>query len=137
MDIRPIRDGEDEAVIALWTAYGLTRPWNDPVADLNLAKGGATSAVLVAADDAGIGGTIMVGFDGHRGWVYYLAVDPGRRRTGLGRSLMAAAQDWLMVRGSPKLQLMVRSDNEAAMGFYQRLGLERQEVIVLGRRLDG
>ncbi|WP_395942385.1 GNAT family N-acetyltransferase, partial [Brevundimonas aurantiaca] len=82
-------------------------------------------------------GTIMVGFDGHRGWVYYLAVDPGRRRRGLGRSLMAAAEDWLMVRGAPKLQLMVRSDNEAAMGFYQRLGLERQEVIVLGRRLDG
>ncbi len=136
-DIRPIREGEDEAVIALWTACGLTRPWNDPVADLNLAKSGATSAVLVAADDAGIGGTIMVGFDGHRGWVYYLAVDPGRRRTGLGRSLMAAAQDWLMVRGAPKLQLMVRSDNEAAVGFYQRLGLERQEVIVLGRRLDG
>jgi ribosomal protein S18 acetylase RimI-like enzyme len=79
----------------------------------------------------------MVGFDGHRGWVYYLAVDPGRRRRGLGRSLMAAAEDWLMVRGAPKLQLMVRSDNEAAMGFYQRLGLERQEVIVLGRRLDG
>jgi ribosomal protein S18 acetylase RimI-like enzyme len=79
----------------------------------------------------------MVGFDGHRGWVYYLAVDPGRRRRGLGRSLMAAAEDWLMVRGAPKLQLMVRSDNEAAVGFYQRLGLERQEVIVLGRRLDG
>jgi ribosomal protein S18 acetylase RimI-like enzyme len=79
----------------------------------------------------------MVGFDGHRGWVYYLAVDPGRRRRGLGRSLMAAAKDWLMVRGAPKLQLMVRSDNEAAVGFYQRLGLERQEVIVLGRRLDG
>ena len=136
-DIRSIREGEDEAVIALWTACGLTRPWNDPVADLNLAKGGATSAVLVAADDAGIGGTIMVGFDGHRGWVYYLAVDPGRRRRGLGRSLTAAAEDWLMVRGAPKLQLMVRSDNEAAVGFYQRLGLERQEVIVLGRRLDG
>ena len=79
----------------------------------------------------------MVGFDGHRGWVYYLAVDPGRRRRGLGRSLMAAAEDWLMVRGAPKLQLMVRSDNEAAVGFYQRLGLERQEVIVLGRRLAG
>lgn len=100
-DIRSIREGEDEAVIALWTACGLTRPWNDPVADLTLAKGGATSAVLVAADDAGIGGTIMVGFDGHRGWVYYLAIDPGRRRCGLGRSLMAAAEDWLMVRAPP------------------------------------
>jgi ribosomal protein S18 acetylase RimI-like enzyme len=136
-DIRPIRGGEDEAVIALWTACGLTRPWNDPVADLNLAKDGATSTVLVAADDAGISGTIMVGFDGHRGWVYYLAVDPERRGSGLGRSLMGAAQDWLTNKGAPKLQLMVRADNEAALGFYQRLGLERQDVVVLGRRLDG
>ncbi|MFN7129112.1 MAG: GNAT family acetyltransferase [Brevundimonas sp.] len=136
-DIRPIRGGEDEAVIALWTASGLTRPWNDPVADLNLAKDGATSTLLVAADEAGISGTVMVGFDGHRGWVYYLAVVPGRRRSGLGRDLMTAAQDWLKKRGAPKLQLMVRADNEAAVGFYQRLGLERQDVIVLGRRLDG
>jgi ribosomal protein S18 acetylase RimI-like enzyme len=136
-DIRPIRGGEDEAVIALWTACGLTRPWNDPVADLNLAKDGATSTVLVATDEAGISGSIMVGFDGHRGWVYYLAVDPDRRRSGLGRSLMAAAQDWLKDKGAPKLQLMVRADNEAALGFYQRLGLERQDVVVLGRRLDG
>ena len=136
-DIRPIRGGEDEAVIALWTACGLTRPWNDPVADLNLAKDGATSTVLVAADEAEISGTIMVGFDGHRGWVYYLAVDPDRRRSGLGRSLMAAAQDWLTDKGAPKLQLMVRADNKAALGFYQRLGFERQDVVVLGRRVDG
>ena len=136
-DIRPIRGGEDEAVIALWTASGLTRQWNDPVADLNLAKDGATSTLLVAADEAGISGTVMVGFDGHRGWVYYLAVVPDRRRSGLGRDLMMAAQDWLKKRGAPKLQLMVRSDNEAALGFYHRLGLERQDVIVLGRRLDG
>jgi ribosomal protein S18 acetylase RimI-like enzyme len=135
-DIRHIRGGEDEAVIALWTACGLTRPWNDPVTDLNLAKDGATSTVLVAADETGISGTVMVGFDGHRGWVYYLAVDPERRGSGLGRSLMAAAQDWLTNKGAPKLQLMVRADNEAALGFYQRLGLERQDVIVLGRRLD-
>ncbi|GLK48502.1 GNAT family acetyltransferase [Brevundimonas intermedia] len=136
-DIRPIRGGEDEAVIALWTASDLTRPWNDPVADLNLAKDGATSTLLVAADEVGISGTVMVGFDGHRGWIYYLAVDPDRRRSGLGRDLMTAAQDWLKKRGAPKLQLMVRSDNEAALGFYHRLGLERQDVIVLGRRLDG
>jgi ribosomal protein S18 acetylase RimI-like enzyme len=136
-DIRPIREGEDESVIALWTVCGLTRPWNDPAADLKLAKDGATSTVLVAADETGISGTIMVGCDGHRGWIYYLAVDPGRRRNGLGRSLMAAAQDWLTVKGAPKLQLMVRADNEAALVFYQRLGLERQDVIVLGLRLDG
>ncbi|NBB66123.1 GNAT family acetyltransferase [Pseudomonas sp. ODNR1LW] len=136
-NIRPVRDGEDEAVVGLWSVCGLTRPWNDPVADLKQAKEGPASTVLVAADDDAISGAVMVGFDGHRGWVYYLAVDPGRRGNGLGRRLMAAAQDWLTKRGAPKLQLMLRSDNEAALGFYQRLGLERQDVVVLGRRLDG
>lgn len=135
--IRPIRDGEDEAVVALWTACGLTRPWNDPRQDLRLARDGATSTVLVAAEDEQVVGSIMVGFDGHRGWVYYLAVDPDRRGRSLGRELMAAAEAWLSDRGAPKIQLMVRADNTAALGFYERLGLERQTVVVLGRRLDG
>ncbi len=135
--IRPIHDGEDEAVVALWTACGLTRPWNDPMQDLRSARDGATSTVLVATEDERILGSIMVGFDGHRGWVYYLAVDPDRRGLGLGRDLMAAAEAWLSARGAPKIQLMVRADNTPALGFYERLGLERQEVVVLGRRLDG
>lgn len=78
----------------------------------------------------------MVGFDGHRGWVYYLAVDPGVRRRGLGRDMMEAAERWLRDRGAPKMQLMVRETNAAALGFYERLGLERQAVITLGKRLD-
>ncbi len=77
----------------------------------------------------------MVGFDGHRGWVYYLAVSPDQRRTGLGRVLMAAAEDWLRARGAPKLQLMVREDNAVALDFYESLGLERQKVVTLGRFL--
>ncbi|WBY07766.1 GNAT family N-acetyltransferase [Sphingomonas sp. 7/4-4] len=83
----------------------------------------------------GVAGSVMVGFDGHRGWVYYLAVSPDQRRTGLGRALMAAAEDWLRDRGAPKLQLMVREDNAAALDFYEALGLERQKVAVLGRFL--
>jgi ribosomal protein S18 acetylase RimI-like enzyme len=67
----------------------------------------------------------MVGSDGHRGWVYYLAVAPARRRAGLGRTMMDAAEAWLRARGAPKIQLMVREDNEAALGFYEALGLER------------
>ncbi len=121
-------------VVALWRACGLTRPWNDPDADFALALAGATSAVLVARGE-GIDGSVMIGFDGHRGWVYYLAVSPERRGAGLGRALMAAAEDWLRARGAPKLQLMVREDNHAAIGFYERLGLERQPVVTLGRFL--
>jgi ribosomal protein S18 acetylase RimI-like enzyme len=81
--------------------------------------------------------TVMTGFDGHRGWIYYLAVEPSRRKEGHGRAMMEAAEAWLRARGSPKLQLMVRSDNDAALGFYARLGLERQGVVTLGKRLDG
>ncbi|GAA0191392.1 ribosomal protein S18 acetylase RimI-like enzyme [Brevundimonas nasdae] len=135
--IRPISDGDEAAVIALWSACDLTRPWNDPAQDLRLARDTATSAILVATDDDRIIGTVMTGFEGHRGWVYYLAVDPAYRGAGLGRLLMTAAEAWLKAQGAPKLQLMVRADNAAALGFYERLGLERQDVVVLGRRLDG
>jgi len=137
IDIRPIADGEEAAVIGIWSVCGLTRPWNDPAQDLKLARDTAASTVLVAADGGRIVGSVMVGFEGHRGWVYYLAVDPQHRGTGLGRRLMAAAENWLTAQGAPKLQLMVRAENTAALAFYERLGLERQEVVVMGRRLDG
>lgn len=127
--------GDAEAVIALWRACALTRPWNDPASDFALAIDGTTSTVLVARDGAAIAGSVMAGFDGHRGWVYYLAVAPERRREGLGRALMAAAEAWLRERGAPKIQLMVREDNEAALGFYESLGMERQKVVTLGRFL--
>jgi ribosomal protein S18 acetylase RimI-like enzyme len=132
--IGPATVGDSAAVVALWHACGLTRPWNDPEADFALAQGGGASTILVARGE-GIAGSVMVGFDGHRGWVYYLAVAPDQRRTGLGRALMTAAEDWLRARGAPKLQLMVREDNAAALDFYESLGLERQKVVTLGRFL--
>jgi ribosomal protein S18 acetylase RimI-like enzyme len=122
-------------VIALWEACGLTRPWNDPAADFARAVSGPASAVLVRREDGALVASVMVGDDGHRGWVYYLAVAPERRRAGLGRAMMAAAEAWLRARGAPKLQLMVREDNEAALGFYEALELERQKVVTLGRFL--
>lgn len=124
------------AVIALWQACGLTRPWNDPARDFQSAVEGATSAVLLLREGGAIAASVMVGFDGHRGWVYYLAVAPDRRRQGLGGRMMAAAEAWLRDRGAPKIQLMVREDNGAALGFYRALGLERQGVVTLGRFLD-
>ena len=123
------------AVIGLWHACDLTRPWNDPQADFTLAVAGATSAVLVTGQGDALSGSVVVGFDGHRGWVYYLAVAPDHRRHGLGRILMAAAEAWLRARGAPKIQLMVRDDNHAALGFYEALGLERQKVVTLGKFL--
>lgn len=123
------------AVIALWQACGLTRPWNDPEADFAQAVAGPTSAVLVVEQERVLAGSVMVGFDGHRGWVYYVAVAPDHRRNGLGRTLMDSAEAWLRARGAPKIQLMVRDDNHAALGFYEALGLERQKVVTLGKFL--
>lgn len=136
MDIRSAEISDSESVIALWQRCGLTRPWNEPAADFAAALANPTSDVLLIADaDAPIA-SVMVGYDGHRGWVYYLAVDLAHRRAGLGRRMMAAAEAWLRERGAPKIQLMVREDNAAAIGFYEAIGLERQPVVTLGRRLD-
>lgn len=135
--IRAAEASDAQAVTALWAACGLTRPWNDPRADFDLALKTPTSTVLIAGEGSVLYGSVMVGFDGHRGWVYYLAVDPEARRSGLGRALMQAAEDWLRGLGAPKIQLMVRDDNAEALSFYAALKLERQPVVVLGRRLDG
>ncbi|RYY29283.1 MAG: GNAT family acetyltransferase [Sphingomonadales bacterium] len=126
-----------KAVVALWRDCGLTRPWNDPEADFMAALATGTSTLLVARYGGGITGSVMTGFDGHRGWVYYLAVSPTARRGGLGTALMTAAEDWLRGQGAPKIQLMVRGTNADALGFYEALGLERQDVVTLGRFLNG
>lgn len=125
-----------EAVISLWHACELTRPWNDPERDFRLAVESPGSTVLLIRDGDEIAASVMVGFDGHRGWVYYLAVAPERRRQGLGRRMMEAAEAWLRERGAPKIQLMVREDNDAVIAFYEALGLERQKVVTLGRFLN-
>jgi len=136
LEIFEARAGDREAVIALWREAELTRPWNDPVADFDLALANSTSTVLIARDGSDAAGTIMVGFDGHRGWVYYLAMAEARRRRGIARLLMQRAEGWLAALGCPKTQLMVRGENAAALGFYAALGYEVQDVFTLGRRLD-
>lgn len=135
--IRQAEPADEAEVIALWQAAGLTRPWNDPGTDFRLALANPTSCVLVAGREGGVTGAVMVGFDGHRGWVYYLGVVPGAQRLGLGRALMAAAEDWLRARACPKIMFMVRTDNLATKAFYAALGYEPQAVETLGRRLDG
>ncbi|WP_101848278.1 GNAT family acetyltransferase [Zhihengliuella sp. ISTPL4] len=135
--IGQLRRSEIAAAVALWDACGLTRPWNDPIQDAERALAGPTSTILVARSEAGaVVATVMVGVDGHRGWVYYLAVSPDFQRQGWGRKLMNAAEAWLREQGAPKVQLMVRSSNAAVVGFYAALGYSDQETVVLGRFLD-
>ncbi len=129
-------DERRDQAVELWRVSGLTRPWNDPDADLARALAGPASTVLAALDGNTLVGTAMVGHDGHRGWVYYLASHPEHRGQGIGRALMAACEAWLVERGLPKIQFMVRSDNTPVLDFYAHLGYEPQDVAVLGRRLD-
>ncbi len=136
MNVRTLPASRFDDAVALWHEAGLTRPWNDPRADLRRALAGTGSTVLAALDDDGLAGTVMVGNDGHRGWVYYLAVSAARRRTGVGRALMAAAEQWLRDRDVPKLNLMVRTGNPQAVAFYEALGYTDGDVVVLGRFLD-
>ena len=134
--ISPASPHDLEELVSLWEICKLTRPWNDPRRDFHLAVDGETSAVLVLRDTAEISGSIMVGFDGHRGWVYYLAVHPDSQLRGAGRALMTAAEDWLRAKSAPKIQLMVRYDNIAAQEFYAAIGYELQPVQTVGKRLD-
>jgi len=136
--IEPLPEALYDDAVRLWHDSGLTRPWNDPGADLRRAVSGSTSAVLAAVgDDGGLLATAMVGHDGHRGWVYYLAVDAAARGRGLGRRMMEACEAWVRDRGIPKIQLMVRTTNTAVVDFYGHLGYVDSEVVVLGRWLAG
>jgi ribosomal protein S18 acetylase RimI-like enzyme len=135
--ILPASDADIDAVIALWSACGLVRPWNDPRADIALARGGAHATMLVGRDGATIVATVMVGHDGHRRWVYYLAVDPQAQRQGHGGAMMRAAEQRLAARGVAKLMLMIRPDNAAVRAFYERLGYFDQPRTVMAKWLDG
>jgi ribosomal protein S18 acetylase RimI-like enzyme len=136
MKIQTLPVAHYDDAVALWHDVGLTRPWNAPEADLRTALSGDSSTVLALLDGDALLGTAMVGHDGHRGWVYYLAVSPAAQGRGLGRRLMRACEDWVSAQGIPKLNLMVRTDNAAVRAFYDRLGYTESEVVVLGRRLD-
>jgi GNAT superfamily N-acetyltransferase len=136
MDIRIATSADRDGVTALWEEARLTRPWNDPIEDFDRALAGSSSTILVGLDDAGaLVATAMVGDDGHRGWIYYVAVPAERRRLGLGAEIMHAAEDWLRRRGCPKVELMIRDDNAEVAGFYEALGYVPDAVRVLGRRL--
>lgn len=136
MTIGPLSEDLIGDAVALWEAAGLTRPWNDPVADCRRALLGPDSSVLMAVDGEGLAATAMLGHDGHRGWVYYLAVAPRCRGRGLGAQMMAACESWVRERGIAKVQLMVRTENSPVRAFYAHLGYEPSDVVVLARRLD-
>ena len=135
--IAEIADAEIANVIALWQRCGSTRPWNDPAGDIARARRGEHSTVLLGKLNDVLVASVMVGHDGHRGWVYYVTVDPDRRQEGFGGAIMNAAEEWLRDRGILKLQLMVRKDNAKVHAFYQSIGYYNQETVTFAKWLDG
>jgi ribosomal protein S18 acetylase RimI-like enzyme len=135
MEIAPARPAQRQEVVDLWRAAGLTVPHNDPCADFDQARDKANSDVLVGMADGRLVGAVMVGHDGHRGWLYYLAVAQDARGQGHGRALVGAAEAWLTGHGIRKVQLMVRAGNQAVHGFYARLGYAEAPVTTLARWL--
>jgi ribosomal protein S18 acetylase RimI-like enzyme len=137
LTIEAIEDGDVTEVIALWQRCGSLRAWNDPARDIALARKETNATVLLGRNDGALVASVLVGHDGHRGWVYYVTVDPDHRLKGYGRVIMIAAEDWLRARGIEKLQLMVRGDNAKVHAFYQSLGYYDQERVVFAKWLDG
>jgi ribosomal protein S18 acetylase RimI-like enzyme len=135
LKFRNAKPVDRDAVIALWGACGLTRDWNDPVKDFDFALAGATSTVLVHEIGGQIVASIMVGHDGHRGAIYYLAVAPEHQKMGLGRAAVLAAENYLKKLGVWKINLMIRNENENAIGFYKAIGFETNAVMSMGKRI--
>jgi len=135
MQIRPFAIADESAVIGLWRRCDLVRPWNDPQRDIQRKLSTQPELFFVGEADGKLIASIMAGFDGHRGWVNYLAVDPGHRKSGYGRLLMRHVEACLEARGCPKINLQVRASNQAVLEFYRRIGCTADEVVSLGKRL--
>jgi ribosomal protein S18 acetylase RimI-like enzyme len=137
LTISPIEDNDRTEVIRLWRRAGLVREWNDPSGDIALARKERNSTILLGRHEGALIASVLVGHDGHRGWVYYVSVDPDHRSKGYGRDIMTAAENWLRARGIAKLQLMIRGDNAKVHAFYESLGYYDQKRVTFAKWLDG
>jgi ribosomal protein S18 acetylase RimI-like enzyme len=140
-EIRVFRAADEPSVIALWEACGLVVPWNAPSLDIARKVDFQPDLFFVAEEETEgeerIVGSVMAGYEGHRGWVNYLAVDPALQRGGLGRELMRYAEEKLIALGCPKINLQVRGTNSDVLAFYESLGYRLDDTVSLGKRLDG
>jgi ribosomal protein S18 acetylase RimI-like enzyme len=135
MRIRSFTEADTARVVELWNECGLVRPWNDPHKDIARKAAVQPDLFLVGEDDGRVTATAMLGFDGHRGWVSYLAVDPSARGLGYAAALMAEGERLLIELGCPKIMLMVRAENAAVVALYEHLDYATESTIVMGKRL--
>ena len=136
LTIRPYHESDENAVVSLWRECGLVVPWNDPRKDIHRKLTVQRDMFLVGLVDDKIVAAVMAGFEGHRGWINYLAVDPACQKQGLGRRMMDEAEARLRNLGCPKINLQVRTSNTAVIDFYKALGYTIDDVISMGKRLD-
>ena len=136
LEIRQFNPCDEEAVAQLWTDCGLVVPWNDPHGDIQRKLKVQADMFLVACLDGDVIASVMAGYEGHRGWINYLAVHPKHQRTGIGKRMMDEAESRLRAAGCPKINLQVRSKNAAVIEFYKRIGFKPDDVVSLGKRLE-
>jgi ribosomal protein S18 acetylase RimI-like enzyme len=136
MKTRPATGADETDVIALWRSCGLIVNHNDPAADFRFARDKRNSDVLLGVDaDGHIIASVMVGHDGHRGWLYYVAVSPAQRGKGFGSQILRAGEEWLRARDVPKAQLLIRETNSAVCAFYAKIGFETVPLTVMQKWL--
>lgn len=135
MIFRDFSSADTAGVVALWQECGLTRPWNDPVKDIRRKQTDKNGAFWVVCWGDEVIASVMIGYDGHRGTINYLAIAPAFQRSGLGAELMRRAEAFLIEIGCPKVSFCVRKDNLSVLAFYDRLGYAADDVHFLGKRL--
>ena len=133
--IRPYSETDLNSIISLWEICELSRPWNDPIKDIERKLTVQRDLFLILEKDGEILGSVMGGYDGHRGSVNYLGIHPDHKNEGLGKLLMNRIEEELIKMGCPKINLMVRNSNLDVHEFYRVIGYEEQEVVVFGKRL--
>jgi ribosomal protein S18 acetylase RimI-like enzyme len=136
IEIRPYGDADEEQVVRLWRLCGLTRPWNDANRDIARKLSVQPELFLVAVRQDRVVACVMAGYDGHRGWMNYLAVHPDVQESGIGRAIVERAESLLRALGCPEVNLQIRRENLGARGFYTNLGYSEDEVISMGKRLE-
>jgi ribosomal protein S18 acetylase RimI-like enzyme len=136
LTFRPYKPSDREAVIRLWDKCGLLRPSNDPLKDIARKSKVRGDLFLVGVSDGEVVSSVMVGYDGHRGWINYLAVSPRHQKQGYGRATMEEAERLLRAEGCPKINLQVRTKNTDALAFYESIGFVRDDAVSMGKRLE-
>ena len=135
MIVRQFKAQDTDQVVALWQECELTRPWNNPLLDIERKQQQDDSLFLVGELDNHLIASVMGGYDGHRGWMYYLAVSPKHQRCGYARELISHLEQKLIALGCPKLNLQIRPDNIAVQEFYHEIGFTEDATVSLGKRL--